>query len=88
MAPHFGHDVPLGCVHVPADVGIGMICPVQVTYSLMVGAILSYGIMWPLIENKQGDWFPVGKKYGEGGSNTAGLQGYKVRPVHRSMKPM
>lgn len=62
----------------PADIGVGMICPVQVTYSLMVGAILSYGIMWPLIEGKQGDWFPRGTKYGEGGSNTAGLQGYKV----------
>ncbi len=58
-----------------------MICPVQVTYSLMVGAILSYGIMWPLIEGKQGDWFPVGKKYSEGGSNTRGLQGYKVHTI-------
>ena len=56
-----------------------MICPIQVTYSLMVGAIISYGIMWPLIEMKQGDWFPNGTKYGEGGSNARGLYGYKVR---------
>lgn len=55
-----------------------MICPIVVTYSLMVGAVLSYGIMWPLIENKQGEWFPNGTKYGEGGSNVAGLSGYKV----------
>ncbi|KAK9803708.1 hypothetical protein WJX73_003954 [Symbiochloris irregularis] len=59
-------------------VGVGMICPIAVTYSLVIGAVLSYGIMWPLIETKQGEWFPRGTKYGEGGSSVAGLNGYKT----------
>ena len=57
-----------------------MICPIQITYSLMCGAVLAYGIMWPLIERKQGEWFPDGKNYGVTGNNVAGLNGYKVGP--------
>lgn len=43
------------------------------------GAIMSYGIMWPLINSKAGDWFPA--KYGQGTSNPQGLTGYKVRDM-------
>nr|DAD36031.1 TPA_asm: hypothetical protein HUJ06_006671 [Nelumbo nucifera] len=38
-------------------VGVGMICPYIVNVSLLVGAILSWLIMWPLIEQKKGIWY-------------------------------
>ncbi|KAK8568449.1 hypothetical protein V6N13_106363 [Hibiscus sabdariffa] len=55
-------------------VGVGMICPYMVNVSLLVGAIFSWTLMWPMIERKKGDWYsadlsPV---------NLHGLQGYKV----------
>ena len=34
------------------------------------------GIMWPLINNKGGDWFP--EKYKQPSSNIKGIYGYKV----------
>ncbi|KAF8398727.1 hypothetical protein HHK36_014585 [Tetracentron sinense] len=55
-------------------VGVGMICPYIINISLLVGAILSWGIMWPLIEKKEGDWYPAGL----GPSNLHGIQGYRV----------
>ena len=58
-------------------VGIGMICPVYVTYSIMFGAVLAYGIMWPLINNRAGDWFPA--KLTQGTGSIQGLKGYQVR---------
>ncbi|KAK9115589.1 hypothetical protein Sjap_014536 [Stephania japonica] len=55
-------------------VGVGMICPYIINASLLVGSILSWGIMWPLIAKKKGDWFPAGIP----ASSLHGLQGYKV----------
>ncbi|XP_058090312.1 probable metal-nicotianamine transporter YSL7 [Magnolia sinica] len=55
-------------------VGVGMICPYIVNVSLLAGAILSWGIMWPLIEAKKGDWFSAKLSP----SSLHGLQGYKV----------
>ncbi|PIN11657.1 hypothetical protein CDL12_15736 [Handroanthus impetiginosus] len=55
-------------------VGVGMICPHIVNVSVLVGGILSGGIMWPLIENKKGDWYPADISP----SSLQGLQGYKV----------
>ncbi|KAH0923346.1 hypothetical protein HID58_023364 [Brassica napus] len=40
-------------------VGAGMICSHLVNLSLLFGAILSWGIMWPLIANLKGEWFPA-----------------------------
>ncbi|KAL5997601.1 hypothetical protein ACLOJK_008531 [Asimina triloba] len=40
-------------------VGVGMICPYIVNTSLLVGSILSWGIMWPLIATRKGDWYPA-----------------------------
>ncbi|KAF2290580.1 hypothetical protein GH714_014517 [Hevea brasiliensis] len=54
-------------------VGVGMICPYLINVSLLVGAILSWGIMWPLINNRKGDWYSE-----EHSSGLHGLQGYKV----------
>ncbi|KAH7387905.1 hypothetical protein KP509_16G047800 [Ceratopteris richardii] len=55
-------------------VGAGMICPHLINISLLLGGILSYGLMWPLIEKKAGDWYPLDAR----GSNLRGLYGYKV----------
>ncbi|KAK4430503.1 putative metal-nicotianamine transporter YSL7 [Sesamum alatum] len=55
-------------------VGVGMICPYIINISLLVGAILSWGVMWPLIEQRKGDWYSA--EYSS--SSLHGLQGYKV----------
>lgn len=55
-------------------VGAGMICPHLVNVSLLLGGIISWGLMWPLIEKNEGHWYPAGL----GESNFQGLYGYKV----------
>lgn len=55
-------------------VGVGMICPYLINVSLLVGTILSWGIMWPLINEKKGDWYPADLK----STSLHGLQGYRV----------
>ncbi|KAL5721449.1 putative metal-nicotianamine transporter ysl7 [Ranunculus cassubicifolius] len=55
-------------------VGVGMICPYIINISMLVGAILSWGLMWPLIENRKGDWYSAELS----STNLHGLQGYKV----------
>ena len=57
-----------------AYVGVGMICPYIINISVLLGGILSWGLMWPLIETRKGDWYPAGLP----SSNMHGLQGYKV----------
>ncbi|XP_026657594.2 probable metal-nicotianamine transporter YSL12 [Phoenix dactylifera] len=57
-----------------AYVGVGMICPYIVNISVLLGAILSWGIMWPLIGKKEGSWYPPGLGQGD----LHGLQGYRV----------
>lgn len=51
-----------------------MICPYLINISLLVGAILSWGIMWPLIDAKKDDWYSGAYDPG----SLHGLQGYKV----------
>ncbi|XP_057857692.2 probable metal-nicotianamine transporter YSL12 isoform X1 [Cryptomeria japonica] len=53
-------------------VGTGMICPHLVNVSLLLGAIMSWGLMWPLIKNNKGDWYTASD------TSMQGLQGYKV----------
>ncbi|XP_030516172.1 probable metal-nicotianamine transporter YSL7 [Rhodamnia argentea] len=55
-------------------VGVGMICPYIINISVLLGGILSWGLMWPLIGKKEGDWYSAHLKP----SDTHGLQGYKV----------
>uniref|UniRef100_A0A803MDC3 Uncharacterized protein n=1 Tax=Chenopodium quinoa TaxID=63459 RepID=A0A803MDC3_CHEQI len=55
-------------------VGVGMICPYIVNISLLLGAIISYGIMWPLIAKQKGHWFDATLE----DSSLHGLQGYKI----------
>ncbi|KAM0923799.1 hypothetical protein ACQ4PT_005315 [Festuca glaucescens] len=55
-------------------VGVGMICPYLVNVSLMLGGILSWGVMWPLISRKKGIWYSASLP----ASSLHGLQAYKV----------
>ncbi|KAI3941366.1 hypothetical protein MKW98_011863 [Papaver atlanticum] len=55
-------------------VGAGMICSHIVNLSLLFGAILSWGVMWPLIHDRKGEWY--GAKLSEGSMKS--LSGYKV----------
>jgi hypothetical protein len=60
-------------------VGVGMICPYLVNASVLLGGVVSWGIMWPLIEQKKGDWYPANLKP----SSLRGIVGYRVRACHR-----
>ncbi|KAG9155788.1 hypothetical protein Leryth_004045 [Lithospermum erythrorhizon] len=55
-------------------IGAGMICSHLVNLSLLFGAILSWGIMWPQIGKKKGDWFPETLPL----DSMKSLNGYKV----------
>ncbi|XAR71600.1 hypothetical protein NMG60_11017954 [Bertholletia excelsa] len=55
-------------------IGAGMICSHLVNLSLLLGAVLSWGIMWPLISDNKGDWFPATLPE----SSMKSLNGYKV----------
>ncbi|XP_057809290.1 probable metal-nicotianamine transporter YSL7 [Salvia miltiorrhiza] len=55
-------------------VGVGMICPYIISVSLLLGAVLSWGIMWPLIEQRKGDWYSAQLP----SSSLNGLQGYRI----------
>ncbi|XP_052304504.1 probable metal-nicotianamine transporter YSL7 isoform X7 [Populus trichocarpa] len=55
-------------------VGVGMICPYIINISVLLGGILSWGLMWPLIDTKKGDWYSADLKP----NSLHGLQGYKV----------
>ncbi|XP_050375782.1 probable metal-nicotianamine transporter YSL7 isoform X1 [Argentina anserina] len=58
----------------PTYVGVGMICPHIVNISVLLGGIVSYGLMWPLIWNKRGDWYDADLSP----KSMNGLQAYKV----------
>ncbi|XP_062184465.1 probable metal-nicotianamine transporter YSL12 [Phragmites australis] len=58
----------------PTYVGVGMICPHIVNVSVLLGGILSWGIMWPLIGNKKGSWYSAALSEG----SLHGLPGYRV----------
>ncbi|KAG5558898.1 hypothetical protein RHGRI_008746 [Rhododendron griersonianum] len=55
-------------------IGAGMICSHLVNLSLLLGAVLSWGMMWPLIDRQKGDWFPQTLPE----SSMKSLTGYKV----------
>ncbi|CAN6268600.1 unnamed protein product [Urochloa humidicola] len=58
----------------PTYVGVGMICSHIVNISILLGAILSWGIMWPLVAKKRGIWFSAALA----DSSLHGMQGYRV----------
>uniref|UniRef100_A0A804MAU1 Metal-nicotianamine transporter YSL7 n=1 Tax=Zea mays TaxID=4577 RepID=A0A804MAU1_MAIZE len=51
-----------------------MICPYIVNVSVLLGGILSWGLMWPLIAKKKGSWYPANLE----DSSLHGLQAYRV----------
>lgn len=51
-----------------------MICPYIVNISLLVGSIISWGIMWPLIEKNKGTWYSADIP----ATSLHGIQGYRV----------
>ncbi|CAK7335819.1 unnamed protein product, partial [Dovyalis caffra] len=55
-------------------VGAGMLVSHLVNLSLLLGAVLSYGVMWPLIGQRKGDWFPASLEE----TSMKSLYGYKV----------
>ncbi|GLU21308.1 hypothetical protein SLE2022_374540 [Rubroshorea leprosula] len=55
-------------------IGAGMICSHVVNLSLLLGAVLSWGIMWPLIDGLKGEWFPETLPE----TSMKSLNGYKV----------
>ncbi|KAF9667283.1 hypothetical protein SADUNF_Sadunf15G0006500 [Salix dunnii] len=55
-------------------IGAGMICSHIVNLSLLLGAVLSWGVMWPLIGGLKGEWFPSTLLE----SSMKSLNGYKV----------
>ncbi|XP_071712918.1 probable metal-nicotianamine transporter YSL6 [Rutidosis leptorrhynchoides] len=58
----------------PTYVGCGLICPHIVNCSVLFGAILSWGLLWPFITTRAGDWYPADL----GNNDFKGLYGYKV----------
>ncbi|CAN6249429.1 unnamed protein product [Urochloa humidicola] len=55
-------------------IGARMICPHIVNISVLLGGILSWGVMWPLIAEKRGSWFGADLP----DSSLKGMQGYRV----------
>lgn len=55
-------------------VGVGMISPYLINISMLVGAIISWGFMWPYIETKKGSWYAANLQE----SSLRGINGYKV----------
>lgn len=51
-----------------------MICSHIVNLSLLFGAVLSWGVMWPQIRGLKGDWYPATVQE----SSMKSLNGYKV----------
>ncbi|KAI4348335.1 hypothetical protein L6164_009070 [Bauhinia variegata] len=58
----------------PTYVGCGLICPHLVNCSVLLGAIISWGFLWPFISSHAGDWYPADLD----SNDFKGLYGYKV----------
>lgn len=58
----------------PTYIGCGLICPHIVNCSVLLGAIISWGFLWPFISARAGDWYPDNL----GSNDFKGLYGYKV----------
>ena len=59
----------------PTYVGCGLICPHIVNCSVLLGAIISWGFLWPFVSQHAGDWYPADL----GSNDFKGLYGYKVQ---------
>lgn len=52
-----------------------MICPYLINASLLIGSLISWGVLWPWIKNKKGAWYDATLPE----SSLSGLTGYKVQ---------
>ncbi|KAI3964552.1 hypothetical protein MKW92_012312 [Papaver armeniacum] len=48
--------------------------PYSINLSMLLGSIVSWGLMWPLIEQNEGKWYPAHLA----SNNLSGIQGYRV----------
>ena len=60
----------------PSFVGLGMIVPHVVNFGLLFGAITSWGILFPFLESKRGQWYHT-----DSTSSLNGADGYKVHMI-------
>ncbi|KAG7585754.1 Oligopeptide transporter OPT superfamily [Arabidopsis thaliana x Arabidopsis arenosa] len=58
----------------PTFIGCGMICLHLVNCSVLLGAIISWGFLWPFISQNAGDRYPTDLE----ANDFRGLYGYKV----------
>ncbi|TVU33654.1 hypothetical protein EJB05_25484, partial [Eragrostis curvula] len=56
------------------NVGIGMICPPMITVSIVIGAVLSWGVIVPYLCSKEGIWYGSELNH----NSFSGIAGYKV----------
>ncbi|KAL6893613.1 hypothetical protein ACP4OV_007711 [Aristida adscensionis] len=56
------------------NVGIGMLSPYKITISMLIGSLVSWGIMWPYMKTKEGSWYPRGLD----DDNLTGIHAYRV----------
>uniref|UniRef100_A0ACD5U6Y2 Uncharacterized protein n=1 Tax=Avena sativa TaxID=4498 RepID=A0ACD5U6Y2_AVESA len=54
-------------------IGVGMICPLMVNITFLAGGIASWGLLFPFLETKSGQWYQTASP-----SSLAGINGYKV----------
>ncbi|KAI3944805.1 hypothetical protein MKW92_015970 [Papaver armeniacum] len=75
--PIFGHkafDLKFFFDFSSTYVGVGMITPYSINLSLLLGSIVSWGVMWPLIGRHKGNWFSADLP----DNSLSGMQGYRV----------
>ncbi|KAL5171953.1 putative metal-nicotianamine transporter YSL6 [Glycine soja] len=65
----------------PTYVGCGLICPHLVNCSVLLGAIISWGFLWPFVSEHAGDWYPADL----GSNDFKGLYGYKKSTIFMFM---
>ncbi|XP_040381947.1 probable metal-nicotianamine transporter YSL1 [Oryza brachyantha] len=54
-------------------VGVGMICPHLINFSMLLGSVSSCLLIWPAIQTKQGEWYTDPSP-----TSFKGINGYKV----------
>lgn len=57
-------------------IGAGFLMPHHIVASMMFGAVISWGLMWPILDGKKGDWYPA--TLGQGTTDVSGLSGYQI----------
>lgn len=60
-------------------VGVGMICPVLVNFSMLFGSTITSFILWPTLQSKKGIWYTDPSP-----TNFRGINGYKVSNMTQS----